>query len=289
MQSRLLLRPSPELVKRVLGVLGRAQRQTGMEIHAFVFASNHYHLLVSPKSPVQLVRFMNQVQSNLAREAGELHDWRERFWSRRYRDIPVSDEPAAQIARLRYCLAHGVKEGLVARCRDWPGASCVHALAAGKPLEGVWYDRTAYYEARRRQGRARLRDFASTETVKLSPLPTWRDLAPDETRRRVRDLIEQIEENAHRHRLATGEGVAGVRAVRNRHPHDRPKQTKRGPAPRFHTATREAWFALREAVQIFAEDFRHAAKLLRQSHLVPEFPAGAFPPNPPPVPALAPG
>ncbi len=85
MQSHLLLRPSPELTKRIFGVLGRAQRQTGMEIHAF--ASNHYHLLVSPKSPVQLVRFMNQVQANIAREAGDLHDWTERFWSRRYRDI----------------------------------------------------------------------------------------------------------------------------------------------------------------------------------------------------------
>jgi REP element-mobilizing transposase RayT len=289
MQSRLLLRPSPELKKRVLGVLGRAQRQTGIEIHAFVFVSNHYHLLISPQSPVQLVRFMNQIQSNLAREAGDLHDWTERFWSCRFRDIPVSDEPEAQIARLRYCLAHGVKEGLVSRCRDWPGASCVRALADGEPLEGVWYDRSAYYEARRRKGRARLQDFASTETVMLSPLPCWRHLEPEEIRRRVGELIEQIEKDAHRHRLATGEGVAGVRAVRKRHPHDRPQDTKRGPAPRFHTATREAWCALREAVQTFAEEFRHAADLLRQGHPRPDFPPGAFPPHLPPVPALAPG
>lgn len=289
MQSRLLLRPSPELRKRVLGVLGRAQRQTGIEIHAFVFASNHYHLLVSPETPVQLVRFMNQIQSNLAREAGDLHDWSERFWSGRYRDIPVSDEPEAQIARLRYCLAHGVKEGLVARCRDWPGTSCVRALTDGEPLEGTWYDRTAFYEARRRDPRARLEDFATTETVKLSPLPCWRHLDADEIRRRVRELIQQIDEAAHRHRLATGEGVAGVHVIRNRRPHDRPENTKRGPAPRFHTATREAWRALREAVQLFAEDFRYAAELLRRGHPAPEFPPGAFPPNLPPVPALAPG
>src|SRR5690606_14212233 len=141
-------------------------------------------------------------------------------------------------------------------------------------------------EARRRKGRARLGDFASIETVTLSPLPIWSDLEPDEIRRRVSDLIAQIEGNAHRRRLATGEGVAGVRAVRKRHPHDRPKQTARSPAPRFHTATREAWYALREAVQAFAEAFRHAVDLLRQGHPAPEFPPGAFPPNPPPVPAL---
>ena len=289
MQSRFLLRPSPELRRRVLGVLGRAQRQTGIEIHAFVFASNHYHLLVTPETPEQLVRFMNQVQSNLAREAGDLHDWKERFWSRRYTHIPVSDELEAQVARLRYCLAHGVKEGLVARCRDWPGASCVRALADGDPLEGTWYDRTAYYEARRGGTTKDLEDFASTETVRLTPLPCWRQLDPEEVRERVVGLIAEIEESAHRDRLATGDGVAGVKAVRERHPHDRPEQTKRGPAPRFHAASREAWCALREAAQAFAEAFYEAAELLRKGHPSPRFPPGAFPPAAPPVPVMAPG
>ncbi len=289
MQSRFLLRPSPELERRVLGVLGRAQRMTGIEIHAFVFASNHYHLLVTPESPAQLVRFMTQVQSNLAREAGDLHGWKDRFWSRRYRHILVSDESEAQVARLRYCLAHGVKEGLVARCRDWPGASCVKALADGEPLEGTWYDRTAYYEARRSRGHAELGEFVTTERVRLSPLPCWRQLDPEEVRQRVVSLVAEIEQSAHRHRLATGKGVAGVRAVRRRKPHDRPKQAKRAPAPRFHAATREAWLALREAAQAFAEEFRHAAELLRRGHPSPGFPPGAFPPASPPIPAFAPG
>lgn len=289
MQSRYLLRPSPELERRVLGVLGRAQRRTGIEIHAFVFASNHYHLLVSPESPAQLVRFMNEVQSNVAREAGDLHDWKDRFWSRRYRHIPISDEPEAQVSRLRYCLAHGVKEGLVARCRDWPGASCIRALAEGEQLEGIWYDRTAYYEARRSRGRADLEEFATTESVRLSPLPCWRHLTAEETRERVVRLVAEIEQSAHRHRLATGDGVAGVRAVRRRDPHDRPKRTKRGPAPRFHAATREAWLVLREAARAFADEFRHAAELLRRGDPSPDFPPGAFPPAAPPVPVLAPG
>lgn len=289
MQSRYLLRPSPELERRVLGVLGRAQRKTGIEIHAFVFASNHYHLLTSPESPAQLARFMNQVQSNLAREAGDLHDWKDRFWSRRYRHIPVSEEPEAQVSRLRYCLAHGVKEGLVARCRDWPGASCVRALTEGEALEGVWYDRTAYYEARRSRGRADLASFGTNETVHLSPLPCWRHLDPDEIRQRVVELVNEIDQAAHRDRLATGDGVAGVRAVRHRDPHDRPEQAKRSPAPRFHAITRAARLALREAARAFAEEFRHAADLLREGDPSPGFPPGAFPPAAPPVPVLAPG
>jgi len=41
-QSRLLLRPSANLNRIVLGILGRAQRLYGLRIHACVFMSNHY-------------------------------------------------------------------------------------------------------------------------------------------------------------------------------------------------------------------------------------------------------
>lgn len=288
-QGRFLLRPSTELNRRVLGVLGRAQRLTGMKLHAVAFASNHYHLLASPDEPDQLVRFMRHVQSNIAREAGELYGWRERFWSRRYRDIAVSDEPEAQVDRLRYCLSHGLKEDLVARCRDWPGLSSVAALVDGKALKGTWYDRTALCEARRRGEHKRLADFATVETVELSPLPCWEHLEPEEIRERVAELVTEIEKRHRLRRAVEGASVAGSRAVRRRHPHDRPTRSKRTPAPRFHTARREAWNALRAAVQAFTEEFRVAAELLKLGHPEPGFPAGSFPPNLPSVPVLQPG
>lgn len=288
-QGRFLLRPSPELNQRVLGVLGRAQRRTGLEIHAFVFTSNHYHLLASPETPEQLVDFMRHIQSNIAREAGDLHDWKERFWSRRYRDVPVSDEPEAQIKRLRYILAHGVKEGLVTRCRDWPGAHSVAALIDGEPLSGVWYDRTALYEARRGSKDARLEDFAHVETVELTPLPCWNHLDAEVIRERVARLVAEIEERHASDRQARRARVAGAGAILRRHPHQRPETVKRGPAPRFHTATKEAWLALRESVQRFAEEFRAAAEQLKAGHAEPAFPPGSFPPNLPAVPVLTPG
>jgi hypothetical protein len=43
----------------------------------------------------------------------DMHDWPGAMWSRRYQPIVVSDEEAAQVERLRYHLAHGVKECLV--------------------------------------------------------------------------------------------------------------------------------------------------------------------------------
>lgn len=273
----------------MVGALGRAQRLTGLKLHAVAFASNHYHLLASPDDPEQLVCFMRYIQSNIAREAGALYEWRERFWSRRYRDIPVSDEVDAQLDRLRYCLAHGIKEGLVARCRDWPGVSSLAALLDGKPLEGVWYDRTGLYEARRRGEVKCLDDFSTIERVELTPIPCWQNLDADEIHERLTQMVSDIERKHHASRVETGSGVTGARAVLRRDPHARPARSKRAPAPRFHAKTREAWLALRESVQIFAEEFRAATDLLNAGDPEPRFPPGSFPPNLPYVPLLAPG
>jgi hypothetical protein len=73
LQGLLLLRPSPLLCEIIIGILGRAQALYGLQIHAFVFLSNHYHLLCSPADAQQLARAMCFINSNLAREAGRLH------------------------------------------------------------------------------------------------------------------------------------------------------------------------------------------------------------------------
>ena len=122
LQGRLLLSPSRQLNSLVRGVLARAARLNAMRVCAFVFLSNHYLLLLRPRDASQLAAFMNYLNGNLVKEAGRLHRWREKFWGRRYRAIPVSFEPEAQIARLKYLLEQGTKDNLVARPQDWPGA-----------------------------------------------------------------------------------------------------------------------------------------------------------------------
>ena len=260
-----------------------------MKVHAVVVLSSHYHLLLSPDEPDQLVRFMQFVQTNIAKEAGELHDWSGSFWARRYRHVPVSDETEAQVARLRYVLENSVKENLVARPRDWPGVHSVQALLEGRPMEGVWYDRTALYEARCRGERVELEAFAEPETVTLSPLPCWQGLPLEEIRELLVGLIETIEQENDARRRAGGQGVLGVKAIRRRHPHERPKKLQRSPAPRFHAATREARCRLRDAYREFAEAFRDAAELLRLGATHARFPAGSFPPGMPYIPHQTPG
>ncbi len=260
-----------------------------MKIHAIVVLSTHYHLLLSPDEPDQLVRFMHFVQTNIAKEAGDLHDWTGPFWARRYRHVPVSDETEAQVSRLRYVLENSVKEDLVARLRDWPGVHSAQAMLEGRPMGGVWYDRTTLYEARLRGERVSLEDFAETETVTLSPLPCWEGLPDEEVKRLLGHLIETIERDNDARRRAGGGGVLGVKAICRRSPQETPKKLQRSAAPRFHAATREAWMRLRDAYREFAAAFRDAADLLRLGTTEPRFPGGSFPPGMPYVPHQAPG
>jgi REP element-mobilizing transposase RayT len=278
-QGRFLLKPSEELRRVVIGVLARGQKLYPVEIHAFVFLSNHYHLLLSVEDALQLARFMNYLNSNLAREAGRLYRWREKFWGRRYQAIVVSEEEVAQVSRLRYLLSQGCKEGLVARPRDWPGAQCVEALVGDRSLAGLWFDRTQEYAARvRGESFHRLR-FATVETIKLDSLPCWRHLSKREYGIRVGEVIVEIEaETAARH-AREGTRPLGVKAILVQDPHDRPETLKKAWAPAFHAATKSARRELVEAYRWFVGAYREAAERLGQGNESARFPEGSFPPR----------
>ena len=66
----MLLRPSAGMNDVIRGVLARAARLAAVPIHAPVFLSNHYHILLTVLDAQQLADFMNYLNSNLAREAG---------------------------------------------------------------------------------------------------------------------------------------------------------------------------------------------------------------------------
>ncbi len=278
LHGRLLLRPGAALTDIIHGVLGRAQALYSLRIHAYVFLSNHYHLLCSPTDPQQLARFMCFLNSNLAREAGRLHAWKEKFWSRRYQAIPVSGELAAQIARLKYLLAHGVKEGFVSTPADWPGAHCIDAFLHGRPLRGLWFDRSAEYEAERRGLEVSSRNFASDQTVVLTPLPCWSHLGEEEVRTHIADLLRDIERGARRLQRATDREPLGADAIQRQNPHQEPVRLKRSPAPLVHAVTKRARRAFLEAYRIFVSAYRRAAERLRGGDLSASFPEYSFPP-----------
>jgi REP element-mobilizing transposase RayT len=278
-QSRFLLRPSLQLNETILGVLGRAQREHPVEIVAYVFLSNHFHLLLWVQDAQRLAKFMEYFNGNLAREVARSTGWKDKVWARRYQAIIVSEEEAAQVARLVYLLSHGVKEHLVASTEQWPGVHCVIPLLTGCPVEGTWFDRSREYNARLRCESFDPRKYASPEKVILSPLPCWRHLDPESYHSRIAELVREINSRARQEREKKNIRPLGPKAVLAQKPFDRPENPKKSPAPLFHAAKREVRKALWEAYGWFLAAFREAAERLRHGDRNARFPVGSFPPH----------
>lgn len=280
-QGRYLLKPSRELNSLVVGILGRAQRLYHVEIHACVVLSNHYHMLLSVESAIQLARFMAYFQGNLAKEAGRLHKWRGPFWQRRYQHILVSDEEVAQVGRLRYVLENSCKEGLVSSPVEWPGVSSAQASMGRGELRGYWIDRTREQRERSRSEHADRPRFREVENVVLTPVPCWKGLTIMLWRERVRVMVAEIETETAKHHESEGTRPMGSRAVLGKDPHERPASFVWSPAPMFHCASREARNVLKEAYSSFAGAFARAAERWRAGSRQAGFPVGAFlPPVP---------
>jgi putative transposase len=278
LHSRLLFRPRPMLNEIIIGTLARAKQRHKVQVCFFVCISNHMHLLLWTEDARELAKLMGYFLSKLAREIGRLTGWKEKIFGRRYHAIVVSDEEAAQVERLRYCLAHGAKEDLVDRPRDWPGVHAIRALLEGEILEGLWFDRTQEYLARRRGEKFGPLQYATREMLELDPLPCWKHLTEERRRARVAALVEDIELEVAARRKKTGAKPLGVVAVLAQNPLKKPKKTKKSPAPAFHAASKAVRRELWNAYSWFVAVYRDAAAKLRAGVRDVVFPKGSFPP-----------
>ena len=274
-----------------VGILGRAQKKHPVKIHAAVSTSSHYHMILTPDDAEQLAKFMEHVNGNLAREAGQLIGWRGRFWRERYHLIPISPETDALVDRLRYVLSNTVKENLVARVTEWEGLHCAQALIEGKPMKGVWYARTEEYEAKRQAKRRAARRgtpveevsrgaFVEHYEVKLAPLPCWATLSPGTVRKRIAQMVAEIEAAAEALRAERGTEPLGMERIRHQDPLNRSVTSKRSKKPLCHAASKEMRDRVKQAYRGFVEMFREASlkvKLGRVAEAV--FPQGSFPPS----------
>ena len=276
-QGRFLLWPSPQLTAVILGIIGRALARYNISLHAFFFASNHYHLIVTVPDVRSLAAFMCYLNSNIAREVGRMYGWKEKIWGRRYRHIEILDEDA-QIERLDYILEQGCKEGLIADPREWPGATCVQALLEDTPLFGIWYDRTAEWYAGRRCEDFDEDEYAENVEFELTPLPCWSDTDPSERQRRLQAMVEDIVGRTRESNRSKGRRPLGVAKILGQHPHDHPETLKKSPAPRCHTTDRELWIRFVQEARAFRYEYHAAAQRWLDGVRDVLFPPDCFPP-----------
>jgi hypothetical protein len=225
---------------------------------------------------------MEFLNTNLSKEIGRLHGWKGKLWHDRYHLVPVSDEEDAQIRRLRYLLAAGVKEFLVDCVTEWPGIHSATALIEGKALVGHWYNRTKEYaDHQRGEKNPDPKKHAAEQRVFFSPLPCWKHLSGEAWRRRVGELVADIDKEGARERQRAGRNSLGVKRILAARPTHRPGKVKKSPRPRYHAVTALEFKRWREALSAVFKSFRAASLLLRGGDREAQFPEGTFPPAPP--------
>jgi hypothetical protein len=218
--------------------------------------------------------FLGYVFGNVAREMGRLHRWKGHFWARRASVIPVLDD-LTTVARLRYVLSQGVKEGLVARPEQWPGATSTPGLL-GRSIVGVWVDRNLETRAQKRGGPVDASMFTTRYALRLTPLPCWDLLSTEERHARVSLLIEEVVEDA---RATLGRAPMGLRRLLAQDPHSRPAEPAHASAPPCHASSQGLREAFCAAYRTFCDAFRSVARAVRDGAKATraQFPPGSFP------------
>jgi REP element-mobilizing transposase RayT len=273
MQGRLLLRPSPRTNEVLAGILARAARMFSVHLFGFVFASNHVHLIArAPEG--NLPRFMQFLAANISRKVARLTGWRGAFWERRYSAEPILDDEAL-LGRLRYVLAHGVKERLVRRCRDWPGLNSLGLMLRSSVRSAKWFNWTRRWRDRRQLAADRYGSaWVEREELSLTILPPLAARSASARRRFCLRTVAAIEEDAAR----DPRPVFGVRAVLAQRPQFRPTRPARRPRPLCHTSIRMVLELFRGHYRSYVERFREASVAWRRGHLAANFPEGAVRP-----------
>jgi REP element-mobilizing transposase RayT len=263
LQGRLLLRPSAETNATVAAVLARAIALFNVDVFAFVFLANHFHLILRSRLG-QIPAFMQYLRSNIAKRVGRRIDWRGKFWDRRYDAAPIIDDDAL-VDRLRYILAHGVKEGLVLTSAAWPGLTCIPELTGSAPRAFAW----PLFSIESETG-------TESNTLRLAVLPCWEGEDSEQRREHVEKLLHEIEVEARVARR--GAPALGVRRILAQSPHSKPQAISCSPRPLCHSSTRHGREVYTAKYRAFVDAYRIASAAYRSGHLNVEFPEHSYRP-----------
>jgi putative transposase len=114
--------------------LRAACEQRGCQLHAYVFMTNHVHLLMTPTTASGIAKVMQSVGRRYVRRFNDTYHRTGTLWEGRYRATLVDSEQYF-LACHRYIELNPVRAGLVADPRDYPWSSYrANALGAADPL-----------------------------------------------------------------------------------------------------------------------------------------------------------
>ncbi|MCP3963429.1 MAG: hypothetical protein GY719_36800 [bacterium] len=122
--------------------------------------------------------------------------------------------------------------------------------------------------------------FMTPYELRLAPLPCWAHLPTAAVRKKVAQLVAEIEAEAAARHEELGTEPLGMKKIRNQDPLSRAVKSKRSPKPLCHAASNEMRERVRQLYRGFVEMFREASLKVKFGKAAEAiFPKGSFPPS----------
>lgn len=116
----------------ILALLDFTSGRHGVDVHGYVMMTNHYHLMVTPRSATALPGMMRDLGREYVLRYNRKYGRIGTLWAGRHRQIPVTDE-RYWLTCLRYIEQNPVRAKMVACPGDYKWSS-FHANSLGEPV-----------------------------------------------------------------------------------------------------------------------------------------------------------
>jgi putative transposase len=191
--------------------------------------------------------------------------WENLFDSAKASYVTLADDAAVR-ENTRYILTNPVKDDLVARARDWPGAWTPPRLLAGGKLR---VKRPPIYFTE---------DMPEELILELVIPPAFAHMDPREYREMVSRDVAAFERERAAERARSGRRVLGRKAILRQSPFDRPRtrEPRRQPAPRVKAVDKWKRVEARQSNAAFLDAYREARKRWLAGDHTAVFPPGTF-------------
>ncbi len=279
--AELLLVPHPSLNAITGGVLAKYTKLHSVDLFAYEFLSNHYHLLARAEEGV-LPRFTADINRELAHRVNRLLNRKGTLWGRRY-DDQITIEPCDALEGLLYVATNATKHGLVEQPGTWPGIHCYHQLLNEKTRKFHFFNYTKYHAAVRssflRGESVKRSDYEDTHELKLTPVPILSEHSKEERTAKLRELLLRKTKEIHRERKAAGKGYLGRKNVLLQ-PREGviPREVSNSPRPVCYTKSLETLKVARTEVKRKRAAYSVASYRYRCGNLETIFPEFCFKP-----------